>query len=83
MDATSPAYQRITGVEVGCSAVPSFESIAGFKSRGVSGLYTEDQALRAILAGIGLSYRDRQHGRSEIIRYEASESVIVQDSTRN
>ena len=38
------------------------ETIAGFKSQGAPGLYTEDQALRSILAGTGLSYQINNTG---------------------
>ncbi len=78
LDVTIAAYERITAVEITFS-IPA-ETIAGFKSPGVSGLYTEDQALRAILSGTGLSYRIDSAGRVTIA-VQASESVSVQDSS--
>src|ERR1700733_9578126 len=78
LDVTLAAYQRITGIDVTYN-VPA-EAISGFKSPGVTGLYSEDQALRAILAGTGLSYRIDSAGRVTI-SVAASESVLVQDST--
>jgi catecholate siderophore receptor len=78
LDVTLAAYQRITGIDV-TYAVPA-ETIAGFKSPGVTGLSSEDPALRAILAGTGLSYRIDSTGRVTI-SVAASESVLVQDST--
>jgi catecholate siderophore receptor len=78
LDVTIAAYQRITGVDVTYN-VPA-ETIAGFKSPGVTGLYSEDQALRAILASTGLSYRIDDAGRVTI-SVAASESVLVEDST--
>jgi catecholate siderophore receptor len=78
LDVTVAAYQRISGVDVTFS-IPA-ETIPGFKSPGVNGLYTEDQALRAILSGTGLSYRIDSTGRVTIA-VQASESVSVQDSS--
>ena len=78
LDVTVAAYQRISGVEVTFS-IPT-ETIPGFKSPGASGLYTEDQALRAILSGTGLSYRIDSTGRVTIA-VQANESVSVQDSS--
>ncbi|MEA2542099.1 MAG: catecholate siderophore receptor, partial [Acidobacteriaceae bacterium] len=44
LDATIKTYKGITGIEVSFS-IPA-ETVAGFRSAGVKGLYTEDQALR-------------------------------------
>jgi catecholate siderophore receptor len=76
LDATISAYEHSTGFDVAFS-LPA-ETIAGFKSPGVHGLYTEDQALRAILAGTGLSYQIDAAGRVTI-SVRASESVTVHD----
>jgi catecholate siderophore receptor len=78
LDAAIIAYQRTTGVDLTLS-LPA-ETIAGFKSPGVSGLYTDDQALRALLAGTGLSSQIDSTGRVSI-SVRASESVIVQDTS--
>jgi catecholate siderophore receptor len=78
LDATITAYEGITGIEVSFS-IPA-ETVAGFKSPGVKGLYTEDQALRALLAGTGLSYQIGNDGAVHIA-VRAGESVEVNDST--
>jgi catecholate siderophore receptor len=78
LDATIKAYQGITGIEVSFS-IPA-ETIAGFKSPGVKGLYTEDQALRALLAGTGLSHQIGTDG-AVTIAVTAGESVEVNDTT--
>ncbi len=78
LDAAINAYKRTTGVDVTLSLPP--ETVAGFKSPGVNGLYTDDQALRALLTGTGLSSQVDSTGRVNI-SVRASESVIVQDSS--
>jgi catecholate siderophore receptor len=78
LDATIKAYEGITGIEVSFS-IPA-DTIAGFKSPGVKGLYTEDQALRALLAGTGLSYQIGSDG-AVTIAVRAGESVVVNDNT--
>src|SRR3984885_4701476 len=77
LDETISAYKRATGIDVTFS-IP-VETVAGFKSPGARGLYTEDQALRSILAGTGLSYQINNAG-GVTISVGASESVTVQDS---
>jgi catecholate siderophore receptor len=71
-------FEHQTGVQV-TFTIPS-ETIAGFSSPGVNGLYTEDQALRTILAGTGLSYRIGHDGQVTI-SMQSTESVTVQDSS--
>ena len=78
LDSVINAYKRTIGVDVTLS-LPA-ETVAGFKSPGVNGLYTDDQALRALLVGTGLSYQTDNTGRVNI-SVRASESVIVQDSS--
>ena len=78
LEAAISAYERVTGVDVTFS-LPA-ETLPGFKSPGVNGLYTEDQALRSLLAGTGLSYQIDSTGRMSI-SVRASDSVIVQDSS--
>jgi catecholate siderophore receptor len=78
LEAAISAYQRVTGVDVTLSLPPG--TIAGFKSPGVNGLYTEEQALRALLAGTGLSSQTDSTGRVSI-SVRASDSVLVQDSS--
>src|ERR1700722_9793336 len=78
LDVTLAAYQRIAGIDINY-AVPA-ETIAGFRSPGATGLYSEDQALRAILTGTGLSFRIDSTGRVTIA-VRAGESVVVNDNT--
>ncbi|MDT7815835.1 MAG: catecholate siderophore receptor [Acidobacteriaceae bacterium] len=78
LDATIKAYKGITGIEVSFS-IPA-ETVPGFKSPGVKGLYTEDQALRALLAGTGLSYQIGSDG-AVTIAVRVGESVEVNDSS--
>ncbi len=78
LDATISAYEQLTGIAVRFS-IPA-ETIAGFRSPGLNGLYTEDQALRALLTGTGLSYQIDAAG-GVTISVRASESITVQDST--
>src|SRR3984957_9977487 len=78
LEAAINAYQRVTGVDVTFS-LPA-ETLPGFKSPGVNGLYTEDQALRSLLAGTGLSCQLDSTGRVSI-SLRASDSVLVQDSS--
>ena len=77
LDATIKTYEQLTGIDVSFS-IPA-ETVAGFHSPGVSGLYTEDQALRAILADTGLAYQIDDSGRVNIA-VRAGESVTVSDS---
>lgn len=78
LDATIQAYEEVSGIEISFS-IPA-ETVAGFKSPGANGLYTEEQALRALLAGTGLSYQIDNTGRVTIA-VRAGESVMVNDST--
>lgn len=54
LDSVLGEFKKSTGVEI-LYSLPQ-ETIPGFKSRGVSGLYSQAQALRKILAGTGLSF---------------------------
>jgi catecholate siderophore receptor len=78
LDATIRTYESLTGVDV-IFSIPA-DTIAGFKSQGATGLYTEDQALRALLAGTGLAFEIDNTGKATI-SVRANESVIVQDVT--
>ena len=78
LDEVIDAYHRATGIEVTFSIPP--ETIAGFQSPGVNGLYTEDQALRILLTGTGLSYEIGSNGQV-VVALRASESVMVQENS--
>jgi catecholate siderophore receptor len=76
LDTTISAYERIAGIEVVFS-IPA-DTIAGFRSPGANGLYTEDQALRAILAGTGLAHHIDANGRVTVA-VRSSDSIEVHD----
>jgi catecholate siderophore receptor len=74
LDVTLAEFAKLCGVTVKYS-VPE-ETIPGFKSAGVSGLYSQEQALRQILTGTGLSFN--YSGQDEIlIGVRSAESVEV------
>jgi catecholate siderophore receptor len=54
LDQVLARFSEISGITI-TYTVPA-ETIPGFKSHGVSGLYSEAQALRQILAGTGLDF---------------------------
>ena len=54
LDLVLAQFSKVCGLSVEYT-VPA-ETIPGFKSRGVSGLYSQQQALRQILAGTGLDF---------------------------
>jgi catecholate siderophore receptor len=78
LDQVISAYKRASGIEVTFSVDAA--TIAGFNSPGVSGLYTEDQALRAILVGTGLGYHVDNTGKVTI-GVSANESIVVEDTS--
>jgi catecholate siderophore receptor len=55
LDLVLAQFSKACGVSVTYTVPP--ETIPGFKSRGVTGLYSEQQALRQILAGTGLDFK--------------------------
>lgn len=54
LDIVLAQFSKTSGIAVTYSVPP--ETIPGFKSAGVSGLYSEQQALRKILSGTGLDF---------------------------
>ena len=78
MDKALNAYEHSTGISI-TYAIPA-ATIAGFNSPGVTGLYTEDQALRALLNGTGLSYQIDSAG-VVTIAVSTRESVTVADNS--
>ena len=54
LDVTLAEFAKLCGVTVNYS-IP-VDTLPGFKSAGVSGLYSQEQALKQILAGTGLSF---------------------------
>jgi len=55
LDVTLEAYEKVTGLKIKLT-LPS-GTAAGFNSKGVVGLFREDEALAKILEGTGLNYR--------------------------
>ena len=77
LDTTLAQFAKICGVTVNYS-IPT-ETVSGFKSPGVSGLYSQEQALRQILTGTGLSFT--YSGQDQIvIGVRNAESVEVRSA---
>lgn len=78
LDTAIGAFQQQAGVPIHVSLPDN--TLAGFATAGVNGLYTEDQALRTLLSGTGLSFVIGNDGRVDIALHSA-ESVTVEDSS--
>lgn len=79
LDVAVAAYERTTGLTVTIS-VPA-ETLAGFISPGVLGIYSADQALTKMLVGTGLSYVIDSAGKITIaVRANESVTVSAQDT---
>ena len=77
LDTTLAQFAKICGVTVNYS-IPT-ETVSGFKSPGVSGLYSQEQALRQILTGTGLSFA--YSGQDQIVvGVRNAESVEVKSA---
>jgi catecholate siderophore receptor len=74
LDAALEAFTRFTGVRVALALPP--ETISGFRSPGVAGLYGDRQALALLLEGTGLKARAQPDG-SVRIALGAEESLVV------
>ena len=74
LDVAVAAFERFTGVHV-TLAIPS-ETIPGFRSPGVAGLYSDNQAMTLLLAGTGLSPTVQSDG-SIVIAVTAKEDIVV------
>lgn len=77
LDSAIHAFESTTGTLIRVDLPAG--TYAGFTSPGANGLYTEDQALRTLLAGTGLSFAFAADGQVTISLH-ADESVTVQDS---
>lgn len=80
LDEAIAAYEKATGLTVK-DALPA-GALAGFRSPGVVGLYREDEALRLILQGTGLSC-SMQDAFTMFVGVQASDSVSVTSSADN
>lgn len=74
------AYERITGLKAKI-VLPS-GTLAGFNSRGVAGLYRDDEALGILLEGTGLNFRV-EDATTVIIGVQARDTVSVTASVAN
>jgi catecholate siderophore receptor len=74
LDVTVASFERITGAHVAL-AIPE-DTIPGFSSPGVAGLYSDSQAMNLLLTGTGLSATPKSDG-SFVIAVTAKEDVIV------
>jgi catecholate siderophore receptor len=74
LDAALALYGRQSGVVVTLE-IPA-ETLAGFHGRAVVGMYSEEAALRQLLAGTGLSFRFEGAGEA-VVGLRAQESVNV------
>lgn len=68
------AYEKTTGLTV--KMVLPVGTTAGFNSRGVTGLYREDEALRKLLDGTGLNYR-AESATTMVVGVQAKDTVSV------
>ncbi len=73
------AYEKTTGLNVKLT-LPA-NTIAGFTSLGVAGLYREDEALRLLLDGTGLSFH--AEGSAMVVGIAASDTVSVTAAARS
>jgi catecholate siderophore receptor len=73
LDQAIAQFTKICGVPVQYS-IPA-ETIPGFRSNGVSGLYTQQQALRQLLAGTGLNFK--LSGNAAVVGLRNETSVEV------
>lgn len=74
LDEAITAYEKATGLTVKI-VLPS-GTLAGFTTKGVSGLYREDEALRLLLDGTGLNYR-LEDATTMVVGVQAKDTVSV------
>ena len=80
LDEAIAAYEKTTGLSVKDTLPPG--TLSGFRSPGVVGLYREDEALRLILDGTGLT-SSMQDATTMIVGMHASDTVSVTSSADN
>lgn len=80
LDAALAAYEKTSGLKVKVT-LPS-GTLAGFTSLGVNGLYKEDEALRLLLDGTGLSFR-MDGSSTVVVGIAASDTVSVTAAARS
>ncbi|HEU5342125.1 TonB-dependent receptor domain-containing protein [Edaphobacter sp.] len=80
LDAALANYEKTTGLKVKVTLPAG--TLAGFTTLGVAGLYREDEALRLLLDGTGLSFR-MEDGSTMVVGVEARDTVSVTAAARN
>jgi catecholate siderophore receptor len=68
------AYEQATGLTLNVDLPPG--ALAGFQTKGVTGLHTTEEALRLLLDGTGLSYA-AQGSQTMVVGLKRSEQVDV------
>jgi catecholate siderophore receptor len=74
------AYEKATGLTV--KIVLPAGTLAGFQSKGVMGLFREDEALRRLLDGTGLNYRV-ENAATMVVGVQSKDTVSVTSSVTN
>jgi catecholate siderophore receptor len=74
LDEAIKDYEQVTGLKVNVT-LPS-GTLAGFQTHGVNGLHTEEEGLRLLLEGTGLSYA-AQDSATMVVGLSYSDSVNV------
>jgi catecholate siderophore receptor len=74
-------FRKVTGISLALHLPP--EEIAGFHSKGVKGVYTNDEALKTILADTGLGYRMERGGTRAEIQIQNADQVSVTAGTNS
>lgn len=80
LDAAIAVYEQQTGLHVRVD-LPQ-DTLGGFQTRGVSGLFAEDEALDLLLAGTGLSFRIANES-TLVVGLQAKDSVDVSASSNS
>jgi catecholate siderophore receptor len=80
LDQAIAAYEKATGLKV--KFVLPDGTLAGFQTRGVVGLYREDEALRLLLDGTGLNFR-AEDATTMVVGVQARDTVSVTASVDN
>ncbi len=75
LDAAIAAYEQQTGLKVK-NSLAGTTSLAGFQTKGVSGLHPEDEALRLLLEGTNLQFA-QQDSQTMVVGLQHTESVNV------
>jgi catecholate siderophore receptor len=80
LDAAIAAYEQQTGIHVRINLPAG--TVEGFQTKGVSGLFAEDEALQLLLAGTGLSFR-MDGASTAVVELRANDSVDVSTSANS